>query len=108
MPQSGDCSHESCPTSFPLPPSPKPGSANFPARYPFKMISTDIIHPDEDKWPSIALSSMFLARVALPRPPWTNFQLAQAKSKFDWHGFTVLLLLSISLLGIVYFMFARP
>jgi hypothetical protein len=46
-------------------------------------------------------------RPSPPLPQSLGYVLAKVKFNFDWQGFAALVLVSLSLLGIAYFMFAR-
>ena len=53
---------------------------------------------------------MFVHRVLTgpPLPQTLGYVLAKVKSNFDWQWVAALVLVSVSLLGIAYFIFARP
>ena len=77
---------------------------------PFEKSSVrlQIIHLDEDSCPVFALLCHW-ALLGSPSPsPHRGFILAKVKSNFDWQWVAALVLVSVSLVGIAYFMFARP
>ncbi len=67
-----------------------------------------VIYLDEDDCAQFALlCSCILLDWPSPSPK-LGYVLAKVKFSFDWQWVAELLLVSVSLLGIAYFIFARP